>query len=313
MLALCWPQLSPLQQAVVLSYVKAFASRGLYIALHPVVAPGPYLFTDGVPITDTRPHCLWVWDDRVDVPGEAADCAWVWHHGPNRSLLQADPRVILLPRNDLFEIRGIENTAAGWAEYRAQIATSWEAKRDEVYFVGAFTGPRAAHNSRVAACRLLGSAGIPAHVGLLPDSVPGELARLVPVKPPEPLHVMGQYKFVLSLWGNHPFNPRLYRGLEAGSLVFHQATPTVQFIEDGILRPGEHYVEVQPDLSDLPEQVTYYQRHPAEARAIAQAGHAAWRQTLYVEAPYTLSDVVWERFLAQPRWAACRAALDVHW
>ena len=67
--------------------------------------------------------------------------------------------------------------------------------------------------------------------------------------------------------------PGLDRGLEAGSLVFHQATLTTKQLDDGILIPGEHYVELKPDLSDLLAQVSHYMEHPAEAREIAEAGH----------------------------------------
>jgi spore maturation protein CgeB len=123
--------------------------------------------------------------------------------------------------------------------------------------------------------------------------------------------VMGQHRFVLSLWGNHQFNPRLYRGLEAGSLVFHQATPDIQLLEDGILVPGLHYVAIAPDLSDLLEQVEHYLAHPDEAREIAETGHRQWQEHLFAFAPYTLPDVIWERFTSQPAWPAFRAAFDV--
>ncbi|MAG35223.1 MAG: hypothetical protein CL878_03100 [Dehalococcoidia bacterium] len=313
MLALCLPHLSPMQQTVFFGYYRAFAKRGLYIAFHPVVGRGPYLFGDGSPIADKSPHCFWVCDDRVDIHPDADSCAWVWHHGPSRTVVESDQRVIIIPRNDLFELRGAENTRAGWAEYRSLISVPWEQKRHELHFVGHCTGPQSAANLRIRACVLLNASGLPAHVGLLPDYVPRHLAGLVPLLEQEPLHTMGQYRFVLSPWGNYPFNPRLFRGLEAGSLVFHQASPSIQLLEDGILIPGQHYVELKPDLSDMLEKVSYYMDHPAEAREIAQAGHEVWMQNLFAEEPYTIPDTLWERFVSQPRWAECRAALDVHW
>jgi hypothetical protein len=139
-------------------------------------------------------------------------------------------------------------------------------------------------------------------VGLLRESTPPDLWPHLPVKEWEPLAAMADYKYVLSLWGNHPFNPRLYRGLEAGSLVFHQATPTIRLLEDGILVPGEHYVEVAPDLCDLVEKVEHFSRHPSEAREIADAGHRVWMQTLFVSTPFTIPEVIWERYTSQPNW-----------
>lgn len=312
MLALWNQHLTPIQWSVFRSYCLAFATRGLYIKLESDPPRGPYLFTDGTPIHDKQPHCFWTWDDRDDIHPESGGCAWIWHHGPQRRLLAADSRVILLPRNDLFEIRGNQNTSTAWMEYRSRIRIPWHEKRDEIYFLGHFTGTQSEQNSRLRACRILRDAGLPANVALLPELVPPGLISLTPIKKPEPLHIMGQYKFVLSLWGNHVFNPRLYRGLEAGSLVFHQATPTVQFLEDGLLVPGRHYVEIAPDLSDLLEKFDYFRTHPHEARAIADQGHRDWMEKLYVSTPYTLADVIWERFISQPHWPAFRKAYDIH-
>jgi hypothetical protein len=296
-------EFSPTQRDVLSSYCRAFASRDLFI--RPISNPGagPYLFTGGTPLVDKEPHCFWSWDDNAGLDPEADGCAWIWHPGPTREIAASeDRRLILLPRNDLFEVRGIHNTQEGWADYRERIGTKWSEKRNEIYFRGHFTGDHSPRNARALACRLIESAGLPANLGVLAETTPPELLPHVPVKEPEPLDAMGQYKFVLSLWGNHPFNPRLYRGLEAGSLVFHQATPTVRFLEDGLLVAGHHYVEIAPDLSDLVEKVDYFLSHPSEARDVAAAGRQAWVETLFVSTPYTISDVIWERFTSQPHW-----------
>ena len=258
-------------------------------------------------------HCYWNWGDNADIDAEAVGCGWIWHHGPNRSLPAADPRLILLPRNDLFEIRGvrIDNTPEGWVEYRARMNVRWVDKRDEVYFRGHFAGTHGTLNPRVLACLLLQYAHVPSNVGLLAESTPTEFAPHVPIREPDPVYAIGHHKFVLSLWGNHQFNPRLYRGLEAGSLVFHQATAGIRLIEDGLLEPGRHYVEIAPDLSDLVEKVDYFFGRPGEARQIAEAGHEAWMKSLFVSAPYTVSDVIWQRFTTQPHWSEFREAFDI--
>ena len=312
MLALSAENLTTLQRNVFGSYCRAFTTRGLHIQWAASSGAGPYLFCDGSPLVDKTPHCYWNISPNSAVETAADGCAWIWHHGPRRPFPPGSPTLIVLPRNDLFEIRGIDNSPAGWAEYRSQIDVPWAEKLAEVYFLGSFTGRLDAANLRVLACRLLHDSDLPSNVGLTTELIPQELDLDVPLKQHEPLYVMGQHRFVLSLWGNHPFNPRLYRGLEAGSLVFHQATPDIQLLEDGILVPGLHYVEIAPDLSDLLEQVEHYLAHPGEAREIAETGHRQWQEHLFVPTPYTVPDVIWERLTSQPDWPAFRAAFDVH-
>ena len=296
-----------------LSYLPPFALRGVYIAIHPIVGNGPYLFTSGSLISDKRQHCFWTVGDEADVHREAEDCSWIWHIGPNRELAQTDQRIILIPRNDLFEIRGIEATADAWSAYRQAIRVPWQNKLNTVYFLGHFTGRLDENNSRLIACTRITESKISANFGFLGHLVPPPLRQVVPIKPPEPLFVMAQYRYVLSLWGNHPFNPRLYRGLEAGSLVFHQSTSSVCLLDDGILLPGKHFVEVAMDLSDLADKVDYYMNHESEAREIADAGHRQWMENLYVRQPYMLPDLIWERLVAQPGWKRFISKCDVHW
>jgi hypothetical protein len=295
------------QRDVVSSYCRAFALRHLFIKPEANLGVGPYLFAGDSPLGDEGLSCYWNTGDNGDLDAHAQGCTWVWHHGPTKELLAtSDPRVIVLPRNDLFEIRGIANTPEAWAEYRARIDSPWSEKRPEIYFRGEFTGGKSLEGPRALACRLIEDAGLPANVGVLEAAVPPDLRPHVVMKEPEPLAAMADYKFVLSVWGNHPFNPRLYRGLEAGSLVFHQATPTVRLLDDGLLVPGQHYVEIAPDLGDLVEKVDHFMRHPSEARAIAEAGHQAWMDTLFVSTPYTMPEVIWERFTSQPNWREFR-------
>jgi hypothetical protein len=300
---LCFQEFSPVQRNVLSGYCRAFASRHLFIK--PVAEPGagPYLFSDGTPLAEKTPHCYWNWGSNSDIEPEADGCAWIWHHGPRTIHVTSEsPRMIVLPRNDLFEIRGIDNSPDGWVDYRSRIDIDWSDKRSEVYFRGHFTGPDNLGNSRAQACLMVEHAGLPADVGLLAESTPPELRDQVPIKDPDPVDAMARYQFLLSLWGNHAFNARLYRGLEAGSLVFHQETPTIQLLEHGLFVPGLHYVEVAPDLSDLVDKVDHYLTHPAEARAIAEAGHRKWMETLFVAAPYTISDVTWSLLTTQPNW-----------
>jgi hypothetical protein len=328
MLAVVAQNFSSIQWRVLSSYCRAFADRGLPVKL---VAPSPgsyllyegfyvklelaeagrYVISNGSTMADKRAHCFWIWNDLDNIEPEAEGCAFVLHHGPRQEIAATDRRLLLLPRNDLFEIRGIANTVEGWADYRSRIAVPWEDKQPAIYFAGSFTGAPDASNSRLLALLRLRESGLPCNVGFLRSTIPDSVCNVAPAKDPEPLHEMARYRFVLSLWGNHPFNPRLYRGLEGGSLVFHQATPHIRFLDDGILRPGRDYVEIASDLSNLTEQVQYYLDHPAEAREIAEEGHRAWMATLYAESPYHMPDVVWDRLTSQPRWQEFLQAYNV--
>ena len=206
----------------------------------------------------------------------------------------------------------MDNTPEAWVQYRSQIEVPWDEKRNEAYFIGSFTGRHDALNSRLRACQLMLQAGLPTHMGILPFNVPPELAGRAPLLAPEPLSAMAQYRFVLSLSGNHPWNPRIYRGLEGGSLVFHQATPTIRHLDDGILQAQRHFVEIAPDLSDLVAKVQYFIDRPAEARDIAEEGHKTWMENLYAELPYSIPAVMWDRLTGQAGWQEFLEAFDVH-
>lgn len=42
---------------------------------------------------------------------------------------------------------------------------------------------------------------------------------------------------------------------------------------EGTLVPGEHYIEIKPDFSDLEEQLRYYMAHPEEVKRIIANAH----------------------------------------
>ncbi|MDE5842662.1 MAG: glycosyltransferase [Muribaculaceae bacterium] len=54
--------------------------------------------------------------------------------------------------------------------------------------------------------------------------------------------------------------------------------PTVEnWLMHGAMIPGVHYIEIANDFSDAAEKIDYYNRHPEEARKIADASRA-WMQ-----------------------------------
>jgi len=64
-------------------------------------------------------------------------------------------------------------------------------------------------------------------------------------------------------------------------LLFHHVTPTKDWFHD-LLVPWEHYVPVNEDLSDLKSKYEWAQKHPREAKNIAENGtrFARWMGTV---------------------------------
>lgn len=76
-------------------------------------------------------------------------------------------------------------------------------------------------------------------------------------------------KLIMALEGNDVAS-NLKWIMNSNSLA---VTPRMRYetwFMEGTLRPGEHYVEVADDFSDLGEKAEYYLSHPAEAREIIQ-------------------------------------------
>ena len=293
-------------------YQRMFKMRGVTLDFTRDPTRGRQLYSEHSrhEIIPDAQYCFWAFSED-DAVIEEIDLrsGYLWHIGLDREQsTNLKEKLILIPRADLFEIRYIPQSSKHYRIYRTAISLAWREKASQVYFLGHNTG--IAHQSRVRACLALLDAGIPANVGLLPKFLPknSELVKLV--KQPEPVYALSRYKYVLSLWGNHPFNPRLFRGLESGSLVFHQETPDVVQLHDGLLKPYEHYVPIRPDLSDLLEKIEYYMQHETEGQEIAESGKQRWREMLYIENPYELPDVIWQRFIAQPSWQSFASHFD---
>jgi len=65
---------------------------------------------------------------------------------------------------------------------------------------------------------------------------------------------------------------------------------------EGRLVPGEHFVSIKPDCSDLIEKLNYYDEHPAEARAIVENAHEYCRQFFNKAQESLISLMVMERY-----------------
>lgn len=79
-------------------------------------------------------------------------------------------------------------------------------------------------------------------------------------------------KFIFSIEGNDVATNTKW-GLSSRSLLFMKKPTYETWLMEGRLIPGEHYVELKDNYSDLEEKVEYYIGHPKEAEEIIQNGN----------------------------------------
>lgn len=143
-------------------------------------------------------------------------------------------------------------------------------------------------NAREETVRLMRASGLPFSGGLLPHAETRyytDRSLLVPrMGEREHTRRLQNSKICLAPWGNHALTYRLFEGLALRCLVIGQPIRDSRIL-DGGLTPGKHYLEIAPDLSDLPEVVSYYLEHLDEAQRIADAGHEHFTRYLASRGP----------------------------
>ena len=101
-----------------------------------------------------------------------------------------------------------------------------------------------------------------------------------------------KHKYIIHVDGNvHAY--RLLTTMMTGSLVIRVESPYISWI-DHLIKPGQHYVLVKPDLSDLIEKIRWCEAHPKSARKMARAGYEFAKRALtreYVEK--TIEKIFW--------------------
>lgn len=81
-----------------------------------------------------------------------------------------------------------------------------------------------------------------------------------------------EYKFIACIEGNDVAT-NLKWVMSSNSLPVMPAPTMESWFQEALLRPGENYVAVASDYSDLLDRMDYYLSHPAEAKDIIENNH----------------------------------------
>lgn len=87
------------------------------------------------------------------------------------------------------------------------------------------------------------------------------------------------YKYLVVPDGNTCTYPRYYLALFSNSVVFKQSSNHIQWFYRA-LKPGQHFVEVAHDFSDLPEKVNWAKAHDKDMKQVARSSTAFIRQNM---------------------------------
>ncbi len=85
------------------------------------------------------------------------------------------------------------------------------------------------------------------------------------------------YKYIMALEGNDVAS-NLKWVMNSNSIAISPPMKYETWFMEGTLVGNEHYIEVKPDFSDLPERIEYYNSHPHEAAEIVEHAHAYCHQ-----------------------------------
>lgn len=81
-----------------------------------------------------------------------------------------------------------------------------------------------------------------------------------------------KYRYIMSLEGNDVASNLKWVMSSNSIAVMPKPTCETWFME-GRLIGGYHYIEIQPDFSDIVEKIAYYEAHPEECKAIIAHAH----------------------------------------
>lgn len=95
----------------------------------------------------------------------------------------------------------------------------------------------------------------------------------IPPKPHMPIREHMRHRYIVSLEGRDVAT-NLKWIMASNSLCLMPRPRYETWFMEGLLEPGVHYAELNDDLSNLPDLVKHFERHPQEALSIIRAAHA---------------------------------------
>jgi hypothetical protein len=104
-----------------------------------------------------------------------------------------------------------------------------------------------------------------------------------------------RYRYQISVEGND-VGTNLKWVLASNSLCLMSRPRYETWFMEGRLQAGIHYVELKPDYEDLDDKMTYYDRHPDEARTIIANANLHARQFLDLNHERTISLLVLQKY-----------------
>ncbi len=158
----------------------------------------------------------------------------------------------LLPLNAVRHFRYVDHDPRPWGAKRNEIVSRNEVHRSERYdFMARWFGhPRTN----------LGQTN--ANSGGRPEWLRGRLT----------VDQQLDYKFIACIEGNDVAT-NLKWVMSSNSLPVMPAPTMESWFQEPLLRPGEHYVNVASDYSDLLDRMDYYLSHPTEAQEMIDNNH----------------------------------------
>jgi len=140
----------------------------------------------------------------------------------------------------------------------------WEDKKP----MAIFRGKAAGKQSRIDFMqRYFGSAVCDCGDVSRPGTVPGEWQT-----EKKTIREHLAYRYIMALEGNDVASNLKWVMSSNSIAVMPRPTCETWFME-GTLKPDYHYIEIQPDFSNLEERLTYYNTHPKEAMQIIKHAH----------------------------------------
>lgn len=177
-----------------------------------------------------------------------------------------------------------------------------ENKKNKACFFGLPSGAeKTKDNLRIRACHMLK----PYHwfiggiVGQEGGAEPRDISGIEIGPRPRDFYLRTINQCLLSICmpGNSPLTYRMFESLGVASVVVSCCLDDVKWLNRMV--PGEHYLAVQPDLSDLVEVCQQAIDNPTESHQIAQAGYALYNEYYAIQSDGGLSENIWSDIQTQ--------------